>query len=369
MLRSFVFSTFLTSCLFSTASFAMDDFDPRAMQNIRIEKKAELDQFFKEYREAGKPISLAVACGSKEMPEKIAKDFHSSVPAVENWMALDLYITDQNSWGGPHIRMDAHNPVHWHQVVDYLKENDIEVQTVALTTSFPAFSSSIFQESILPCVKKGGIVVYPECFRISEAGCFALNRKLFSIKYGKKFDTGLWNYYHPDGTCYQNSEALFQETMRWIETTRSSMGTNVGSVDSFDINPIEAEKKLEAKVFVSRIMSVKPEFLDNGKWLHSKQVDGTWVHNDISKKLQELGIEVCHVVPLPVFTKTEKEFAEEYFVFFKDYINELHLNISSYKVYSSQVPLLEGTEWYDYPKDGSLKLTYYGGLPSLVLIK
>lgn len=371
MLRGIFFSAFLTSCLLSTVSYAMEGADSRTMQNIRIEKKAELDQFIKEYRETGKPISLAVACGSKEMPEKITQYFHSSVPAVENWVGLDLFLTDQNPWGGPHIRMDVNNTIHWQQVAHYLKENNVEVQTVALTIGFPAFSSSIFQESILPLVKKGGMVVYPECFRISEAGRFALNHRhsLHSIKYGKNFDTGLWNYYNPEGTCYQNTEALLQDTMGWIEKSRSSMGTNVGDVGSFDINPIDTEKKLEARAFVSRITSVKTEFLDNGKWLHSKQVDGKWIHNDISKKLKELGIEVEYYDPIPVFTKTEDEFSQDYFKFFKDYMDDLKLDISGYKIYSSQMPLLEGVEWYEYPKDGTLKLTYYGGLPSLVFTK
>lgn len=358
MIRTFMVSTFLTSCLFSTASFAMENFDPhldaKTMVHIRFEKQGELDQIIKEYKETGKPISLAVACGSLEMPDKIRSGFHSSVPAIENWIGLDLYR--QDSWGdittgGPHIRMDANNAQHWQEIADYLKESNVEVQTVALTICAPWISSSIIQDTLLPLVKKGGQIVYPECFR--NTACYPhfeiLEGSLFS-KYGDYYGGGpfvsaLERYHGPKGTCYQNQEALLESTMGWIGKYTSSQK--------------EAENRLEAKHFVNRVLSFNTEYLENGK--------PSW------SKLEELGSRGEWDAVKYLFTKTDAQFAEEYFSYFKEYMQELGFDSSSYKIcYSSQElknVLYKGAEDYVYPKDGTFKLTGYFGMPSLVLIK
>lgn len=351
------FLTLFASCFFSTTLLASDYFDFEKMQNIRIEKRSELDRMIEEYNENGKPIGLAVACGSGEMPYKIENDFHSPVPAIENWIALDLYLTDNDPIRhGPHIRMDAGNTLHWQQVAAYLNENRVKVQSVALTIWLPSVSSPILHETILPLVKEGGTVVYPDCFRTKRPSDFIIdigNFKLASRYYpGNSFDEGLSSFYHPVGKCYQDKEALIQETMHWIEKVPGCFG------DMLRISSIEAEKKLEAKVFVDRISSIKLDCLKEGKWDYDKLEAEGKINFYAGFKFYD-----------DFYSKTEKEFAQNYFAWFKESLNELGFASSSYKLYASKEHLIEGLEPYEYPKDGTYSFTGYAGYPSLVLIK
>jgi hypothetical protein len=340
--------------LVSTASFAMEEFDPhrdaKTMTHIRFEKQDELNFFVKEYKEKGKPIGLAVACGSLEMPDKIMREFKSKVPAIENWIGLDLYSTDKSTIGGPHIRMDAGNSQHWKEFAHYLKDNEVEVQTVALTICTPGVSSPIIHDTLLPLVKKGGLVIYPQCFHFLAGTCCTSTPMeiVRSEKYGERFFTSLKMYHDPmRADSYHNKDALVYSTIRWIEETPSSMAS--ARFFSFKINPIEAEKKLEAKVFVNFISSFKSEYLNNG---------------DLNR--YKLRSELKTIKTF--FTKTTDEFLENYFIFFNEYMEELGFDSSSYKIFSSN-KLLKGVELYIYPEDGTFKLTGYCGNPSLVLIK
>lgn len=359
MIRTLFVATFLSSCLLSTASFAMEDFDPhldgKKMVHIRFEKQGELDQIIKEYKETGKPISLAVACGSLEMPDKIENAFKSDVPAIENWISLDLYRQDckeDTTTGGPHIRMDANNERHWQEVAHYLEKNEVKIQTVALTICAPWVSDPIIQDTLLPLVQKEGQVIYPECFR--TIACFPqfdidmecnLTSKYGDFHGGGPFVRGLASYHGSKGNCYQNQEALMASTMKWIGEYTSSK--------------LEAENRLAAKNFVNRVISFNLEYLDNGK-----------LRND---KLEELASSQEWDKVKHLFTKTDEQFAEDYFSYFKEYMNELDFDSSSYKIYYSsqerQNVLYKSAEDYVYPKDGTFKLTGYYGQPSLVLIK
>lgn len=347
MLRNFSFLMLLASCVVSTASFAMDD----DLQNIRFEKQAEMKQFIKEYKETGKPISLAVACGAQEMPYKIRQNFKSSALPTENWIGLDLYLNDQDgSRGGPHVRMDVKNAFHWQQFANYLKENDVEVQTVALTIMEPSISSSILHDIILPFVKKGGHVVYPECFPTDLSGKYMVSGIQFGcFSYGNDFEEGLKSFHARNSPWYQNKEKLRVDAEDFVQKNSLTMGGI--EKKTFD----ESEKKLEAKVFVNRVTSFKTEYLnDNGRILiQAVKTSG------MSSKTK------------PLFNKTEAEFAKDYLGWFKEYMMESYPSLN-YKIYCSsqeQNGELYGVEDYVYPQDGTFKFTGYGGRPSLVLIK
>ena len=351
MLRNLPFLALLLSCPLSTTSFAMEDdfnFYHNKLPNICIEKSQELKQFFSEYKEKGKPISLAVACGSWEMPEKIQNAFQSNVPAIENWIALDLYLTDKDKFrGGPHIRMDVNNTLHWQEVATYLKENGVEVQTVALTILTPSISSPILHDIILPLVKKGGMVVYPQYFSSDVKSKFYVSGTSFYCEaYGQEFENGLKSYRNPSSSYYLNKETLMETTIRWI-------GKLPGTIHHSTLG--DSEKKFEAKVYINRVASFKEEYFNNGQIL--------------THKIKALGTPTGH--SKHIFTKTEAEFTKDYLGYFKEYMAEAYPSIN-YKIYCSSQETkgeLYGVEDYDYPKNGTFKLTGYAGDPSLVVIK
>lgn len=388
-MKTNIILSLLATCLLSTTSFAMEPLetyvDMEKEKEIRFIRKATIEQYIKEYKEKGKPISLAVACRLGEMEEKITEHlwgFASSVPAIENWVSLDLCDAQ--------ILMDATNADHWKQTVGCFKENNVEFQTVALTICAPQVSSAILRDTIWPLVKKGGTVIYPECFRTGnpfifwERGAYnslfsnnvhvRCSGNLSSHKYGTKFDEGLWHYHNPQGRYYQNKEALVEYAMGWMDGTTRAVLQPSASGSDVCINPVEPEKRLEAKVFANCITSVKPEFLKDGEWLYEDRQlrDGLILREyKILETLKALGIKIdaFRIDVRPLFSKSQNEFAEDYYAFFKDYMRELGFDESSYKLYASKEHLLKGLEVYEYPKDGTFKPTGYRGWPSLVLRK
>lgn len=363
-MKSIKFLIALTSLLFSSITFAMDNediiydyFSYYKRPDICIEKADELNNMIYEYKSNGTPISLAVACGSKEMPKKIIKGFHSEQPVNEQWIALDLLLTDDSPAGAPHIRMDATNRRHWEQFAQYLKDNGIEVSTVAFTAFGPPVNSEILREIIMPIVKKGGHLVYPNYFSVNHCnnpeysqsadrryfGTFMIRmRNKLIIKgcfNGKDcstfFSNTLKGYYIDENSGYfQDRQALEEHIMKWDQLQ--------------EMQP--AERDLAAKVFINRA-------------IHYNILEGQYA-DPLNHDANVL------------FSRTPDEFSRDYIDFFRDYMTKIGFNPTSYKIYSKsyygpeEINLIKfyGTEPYVYPKDGTFNFLYGGGL-SLVLIK
>lgn len=146
---------------------------------IRIERFPELHSIITSYKENGKPIALAVACGQYEIPFELSlrreerqnfmmKELHPPIQDVikpnrikESWVALDLLLTDNNLMGGPHVRMDAGRENHWCQIIEYLKEKRVEISTIAMTAYGPDYSSRIVKNVLWPLLHQGGRIIYP----------------------------------------------------------------------------------------------------------------------------------------------------------------------------------------------------------------
>ncbi len=353
----------LTSFLFSTITFAMEDekFDhlefsqnPSAFK-VRFEKREELNEMILQYKMNGKPISLAVACGAKEMPRKIIDLFNSLKPANEQWVGLDLYLTDEDEYrSGPHIRMDATNKAHWEQVIQYLKDNEVEVDTVAFTAFAPSVNSALLREIIMPIVKKGGRLVYPAYFAIKvrqneSADCMYFGPQLLILngrdlrgpKYLDEFKSSLKGYYMDQNSGYfKDTQALEASIMAW---------------DGMEEFTEDAERRLAVKVFANRVTSFNSIYVDK------------------VLKRQLLPVNVDEL-----FLKNPDEFSRDYIAFFRQYMTEIGFDPTSYKIYSKpthdseeqeniNLAELYEVEEYIYPQDGTFDLAGYGN-PSLVLI-
>ncbi len=358
-MHKLIYSAFLISLMISSASFAMEEegwedsshsySDLRKLKEIRIEKAAELDRILEEYREKGRPIGLAVACGSEEMPKKITEMFGSKVPVKENWISLDLLLTDSDSCRrGPHIRMDATNEHHWQQVVKYLKGKEIEVSTVAFTAFGPDIDSDLLRKTIMPVVKTGGLLIYPGYFPTDygdnrsadrvEFGDLIVNFGALRSQYDPHYLSDLKNYHDPKGAFYHKEKELEKSTREWIkEFANRDEG--------------EARQKLRARVYVNRVVSFNPDYL-------TQVQKGKLIRKD-------------YLSPYPIsqlFLKTDKDFTRDYLTYFKDYMTEIGFDSSSYKTYSKEKAEIYGVEEYVYPEDGTFDLAPYDR-PSLVFIK
>jgi hypothetical protein len=370
-MKKLMYPLFTVSLLISCSSFAMDNEtidshfsfnQPIQQKDILFEKQDEINQMIKEYHTKGTPISLAVACGSTEMPNKIKNEFKSLAPAKEQWLALDLLLTDKDKYrSGPHIRMDAMNVYHWSQLANYLKEQKVEVETIAFTAFGPGINSDLLKETIMPMVKKGGQLVWPSYFPtdtghnksadIQGVGDIWFQGSVLMTDYtltnedGRYINKGcffdnLKDYHFPEGKFYNNKEALFEATLEWIRKDQN-----------------KAKREFAAKSYVNRIVSFDPKKITD---LLNYKIRR---RNDPNASF--------------LFLKTPEEFTKDYIEYFREYMTEIGYDESSFKIYSHAFPNeftkenqaeLFGVEEYNYPKDGTFDLAGYGR-PSLVLFK
>jgi hypothetical protein len=324
-------------------------------QGIVFEQPEAVKKIINEYHDHGKPIGLAVGCQLGNMESNITSFYGSTVQPKENWIALDI----KNA----HIWMDVTDKAHWQQLSQYLKEHKVEIQTVALTGMKPDISSPILNDSILPLMQKGGLIVYPECFQLTD--CFNQQHGLYSKKYGGNWEKGISSYHNHKSLSYHNKEALIQETVGWIDQARGTFGWGFYA----DVMPTPAAKRLEAKFFVSQISALKSAMLTDGEFDYSKWAgyitDGEFDFNKWKKNIEM----PCYSAPFILYTKKPNEFYEEYFIFFKEFMSESGYSSSIYKIYADPDNVVNGIEPYTYPKDGAFKLTGLRGEPSLVLFK
>lgn len=333
--------------------YEINQCNQKTQKNIIFEKQEEINQMISEYHNKGKPINLAVACGSTEMPNKIKNEFKSLSPAKEQWLALDLLLTDKDDYhSGPHIRMDAIDTDHWSQLCKYLKEQKIEVETIAFTAFGPDIHSDLLKETIMPIVKKGGRLVWPSYFStnysdnksadIMTFGNIFFMRYMLQTNYNKfnsteesPFLKDVKNYHSSEGDFHNNKEALFEATLKW--TASPSMGES------------EAAKELAAKVYVNRVISFKSELLDD------------LLNYKIRRNDQDASF---------LFSKKPEEFTKDFIGFFREYMTKIGYEESSYEIYSDNCAELYGVTEYKYPQDGTYSLVgYSGSSPSLVLFK
>lgn len=364
-MKKLMYPLFAVSLLISCSSFAMDNenidsnfsFNQQIQQkDILFEKQDEINQMIKVYHTKGTPISLAVACGSTEMPNKIRDKFKSLAPAKEQWLALDLLLTDKDEYrSGPHIRMDATDKNHWSQLCNYLKEQKVEVETIAFTAFGPGINSDLLKETIMPIVKKGGQLVWPSYFPtdfgyntsadIQVVGNISFNGCVLITAYNENnhegcFFENLKDYHFAEGKFYNNKKALFEATLEWIRLDKN-----------------KAKKELAAKAYVNRIASFDPKKIED---LLDYKISRRNDHNASF-----------------LFLKTPEEFTKDYIGYFREYMTQIGYDESSYNIYSHAFPdkftkenqaELFGVEEYNYPKDGTFDLAGYFR-PSLVLFK
>lgn len=315
--------------------------------NVNFEKLEELKYMIREYHQNETPISLAVACGSKEIPNKIIDLFESKEPAKEQWIGLDLLLTDEDDRGGPHIRMDATNEIHWKQVVQYFKDNNVKVNTVAFTAFAPPVNSDTLRKDIMSIVKEGGRLIFPGRFAIDGhmfnksadceyTGIFPVVLNGYTIKklnHVDAFMTALTNYHIKQNSGYfENEQALKEHIMGW---------------DGMKAITDDAERRLAAKVFANRIMCFRIEYVRN-----------ILEHRMIPEDFNEL------------FSKNYKELSRDYIAFYREYMAEIGFDPTSYMIYTKDPELAElcKIEEYFYPQDGTFDLAGYGS-PSLVITK
>ncbi|OJW52544.1 MAG: hypothetical protein BGO67_06305 [Alphaproteobacteria bacterium 41-28] len=356
-----IYSAFLISLIASSASIAMEGNEKDESETVRllpvekenksedidwflhpspnsqIEKPDELADMIKEYREKGKPIGLAWACHRDEMPKKIRKVFKSKTSPIENWISLDIQDC--------HIRMDARNEQHVVQVCNWLKENGIEVSTVAFT-AFGLDVNTPSWLSVYSVVKKGGLLIDPTYFPTyhrnpsadySEFGDIFLGyNDTMDISYGNHFYQDVQNYHVTGGKFYQNQEALIASTMDWIEEKARHKG--------------EAGKRLAAKVYANRVVSFKAELVS--QWLPFIQ-NADVLNEDASQ----------------LFSKRPEDFTRDYISYYREFMTEIGFDSSSYKVYSGNKADIYGVTKYVYPEDGTYSRIGYGGNISLVVTK
>ncbi|OJW51006.1 MAG: hypothetical protein BGO67_11755 [Alphaproteobacteria bacterium 41-28] len=308
--------------------------------HISIDEPEKLAEMIRQYREDGKPIGLAWACHTDEMPEKITEFFGSKVSAVENWISLDV--------SNCHIRMDATKKTHIKQVCNWLNEHGIKVSTIAFTCIAPEPDSSLVQKHILPIVKEDGSLIFPGYFPShytfnSSADCKEFgNLRVDSFgrlvtKYKKKdidhFKSDLFNYHNPKGVFFHNEEAFLASTLSWIEEFTDRKG--------------EAGKKLAAGVYMNRIIFFKPE------------------HRVIENTFEFDGVKVNNL-----FSKSPDEFTRDYIQSYRDYLNEIGFDPSLYRICAKKPQAdLFRVEEYVYPEDGTYDVTGHTSQASLVLIK
>lgn len=308
-------------------------------------------------------LVLPSHAGQQKCQIKFRDTFGSKVPPIERWIALDLYLTDEDPYrSGPHIRMDANNEDHWRQVADYLTQHDVQVQTVAFTAFGPSLESDILKKTILPIVKKGGLCIYPGYFATEYSSNTSADVDVFGDIWFCPIQGLLFPRFHDqflqDVREYHISKIVTSKDLllNLMKDEKHPIYFDVirrGKLYS------DAYKKLIAKIYVNRVSSFKPEYLDNKVW------------RALSSKAREEVIKTA-------FSKLPEDFTRDYIVYFREYMEEIGYSPTTYESYSKAIPNRDGsianlaqyygvTE-YVYAQDGTFDLSSYNR-PSLVLIK
>lgn len=182
-------------------------------EHIKIRLPLDLQRILSEYRENGKPISIAVSCGDRELPwreyltgtlgrdDVNSNDDHSD-PTLqfssspidhkknkENFISIDPILgisPDMVEIGGSgrgagHIVMDATNFDHWKQLAEFLKQNNIKVHQIIFTAGMggPAVNLELNPELVktqLSMLESSGKLIEPYFFH-------------YNPKYDKEYDS------------------------------------------------------------------------------------------------------------------------------------------------------------------------------------
>lgn len=199
------------------------------MEKIKILLPLDLKRIFDEYK-MGKPISLAVACGDRELPWRsyfAAKSNDSSRPNLndfwehlkqdridykqnnENSISLDLYLAfNQNieGRGAGHILMNVGKKTHWEQLFEFFKKQNVEISQIIFTAMAGFSEDSIENEpdelkTYLNFLKKGGKLVRPYFSPIPLSG--SVSGEYFELS---GFLTSLFNDEKIKSAYYRNKE-------------------------------------------------------------------------------------------------------------------------------------------------------------------
>lgn len=396
---------------FPALAMVEDESTFKNLPHMRIEKQSDLEAMFKEYHDNKRPLALAVCCGCKEIPDRIryiypfystimervkdeyqrrggskarseeesheafeqilkavgAEDYpnflsfmcgfwipfvpydpnKSGPPPQENWISLDLYLTDSDLRnGGPHIRMDVLKRDHWQELSKYLSLNSVKLRTIVITGYPPQFESPVLRDLILPLLEEGGQLV----FRAYHASPYIAQSDFAPINNnGKLFLSCLpsINTYIEDvrrfhleqtDTLYQNVEALIDKTMQWVGKEEDSI----------------ILKKLKARVYANRVACFDKAYYEA---VVMGKLDQKSFPDSNSTERSEL------------FTKSETQLTQEGIEFFRQYLDEIQFPIQRYRIVAKpQVAAKYGLEEYTYPQDGTHPLVYDDGM-RLVFVK
>src|SRR5579871_3460850 len=137
------------------------------LTQIKVRLPIDLQRIITEHVQKNKPVSIAVACGDRELPwrtqfarqqndqsrpnnddfwEHFAQDTIDHSNNNDNFISIDplLGIEEEDMLipssgrGAGHIIMDARNPNHWMQLFDFLDEQKVMVSRVINTAMLSA---------------------------------------------------------------------------------------------------------------------------------------------------------------------------------------------------------------------------------------
>lgn len=193
----------------------------RELTQIKIRLPIDLKRIFDEYHQSGKPISLAVACGDRELPwraniaalhndssrpnsESDWNSFGHMLPLnydanSENFISIDPLLgipstilegSAHNSnligRGAGHLVMDAMKLEHWRQLAKFFEINNIKIHQIIFTTGMGSPTSSLefspeFFATQLSMLEAKGKIVDPYFLNGNNADkCFSSLRRMFS---------------------------------------------------------------------------------------------------------------------------------------------------------------------------------------------
>jgi|GEM_PF-4413085 len=163
------------------------------LTQIKVRLPIDLQRIITEHVQKNKPVSIAVACGDRELPwrtqfarqqndqsrpnnddfwEHFAQDTIDHSNNNDNFISIDplLGIEEEDMLipssgrGAGHIIMDARNPNHWMQLFDFLDEQKVMVSRVINTAMLSAdeiFVKDSVEAAILDRLKSGSKLVFP----------------------------------------------------------------------------------------------------------------------------------------------------------------------------------------------------------------
>lgn len=135
----------------------------RSIDQIKIRLPLDLERIISEHKTIGKPISIAVSCGDRELPwraniaallnnpsKPTGEDYNDSLIGLDklqinhqlnsdNYLSIDpcLGIRFKGQWdtgrGAGHFVMDAMDPNNWQDFCDFLKQNELSVHQMIFT--------------------------------------------------------------------------------------------------------------------------------------------------------------------------------------------------------------------------------------------